>query len=283
MPGTLRLLQVVRLVRDLPQEQLRKGMVGTVIEVFESPRAGYEVEFVDGRGRTTAQVALVGDDLEPALEDVNYIFSVLRGIRELEQARGLHRDQIPVIVFRPKDRTPELAELLSEWIAEFPGRLAWRLTYRFDEPGVNWVIAPVRLHELAEQRNLGRALQSAEPLLLKEDPEFLRKAHEDLDHLATYVADRLNTDRARVERLREIEMAFYIRITKLSEDDSRAVYRFEGDGRVGTLSISKESGEVSLLEAAAQDEKGHYFQRAAAKLYKHWGAGELPSSTEWAS
>ena len=49
MPGTFRLLQVVRLVRDLPQEQLRKGMVGTVIEVFESPRVAYEVEFVDDR------------------------------------------------------------------------------------------------------------------------------------------------------------------------------------------------------------------------------------------
>ena len=68
MPGTFRLLQVVRLVRDLPQEQLRKGMVGTVIEVFESPRVAYEVEFVDGKGRTTAQLALAGDDLEPALE-----------------------------------------------------------------------------------------------------------------------------------------------------------------------------------------------------------------------
>jgi hypothetical protein len=149
--------------------------------------------------------------------------------------------------------------------------------------GINWVIAPVRLHEFAEQRNLGRALQSAEPLLLKEDPEFLGRAQEALDLLATYLADRLSTDRVRVERLREIEMAFYIRITKLSEDDSRAVYRFEGDGRAGMLSISKESGEVSLLESAVQDEKGHYFQRAAAKLYKHWGAGELPSSTEWAS
>jgi len=258
-------------------------MVGTVIEVFDSPRVGYEVEFVDGKGRTAAQVALAGDDLEGARDDADYILSVLNGIRKLEQSKGLHRDQIPVVVFRPKDRTPELAELLSEWIAEFPGRSAWRLTYRFDGPGINWVIAPVRLFEFAEQRNLGKALRTAEPLLSKEDPEFLRRAHEDLDRLATYLADRLSTDRARVERLREIEMAFHIRITKLSEDNSRAVYRFEGDGRVGTLSISKESGEVSLLEAAAQDEKGHYYQRAAAKLHKHWGAGELPSSTEWAS
>jgi hypothetical protein len=135
MPGTFRLLQVVRLLRDLPQDELRKGMVGTVIEVFDSPRVGYEVEFVDRKGRTTAQVALSGEDLEPARDDADYILSVLNGIRELEQSRGLHRDEIPVVVFRPKDRTPELAELLSEWIAEFPGQIAWRLTYRFDGPG----------------------------------------------------------------------------------------------------------------------------------------------------
>jgi hypothetical protein len=59
------LLQVVRLVRDIPEEHLTKGMVGAVVLVLEAPHLAYEVEFADSQGRTIAQVALMEGDLEP--------------------------------------------------------------------------------------------------------------------------------------------------------------------------------------------------------------------------
>lgn len=58
----MRLLDVVELVVDVPDEQLAAGAVGTVVEIFDPPRA-YEVEFVDQDGRTIALVVLTDDQL----------------------------------------------------------------------------------------------------------------------------------------------------------------------------------------------------------------------------
>ncbi len=60
----LALLQVVRVLRDIPAEGLLSGMIGTVVEVFDSPHPAYEVEFIDPAGRTLKQAALVEEDLE---------------------------------------------------------------------------------------------------------------------------------------------------------------------------------------------------------------------------
>lgn len=58
----MRLLDVVELVVDVPDEQLAAGAVGTVVAIFDPPRA-YEVEFVDQDGRTIALVVLTDDQL----------------------------------------------------------------------------------------------------------------------------------------------------------------------------------------------------------------------------
>ena len=47
------MLDVVRLTTDLPEEGLKAGTEGTIIEVYEKPEPAYEVEFTDG---TTAVV-----------------------------------------------------------------------------------------------------------------------------------------------------------------------------------------------------------------------------------
>jgi hypothetical protein len=60
----IELLQVVRAVRDVPEEGVAEGMVGTVIQVFDVPRRAYEVEFADAKGRTVAQATLAEEDLE---------------------------------------------------------------------------------------------------------------------------------------------------------------------------------------------------------------------------
>ena len=58
---TIRLLDVVALVVDLPDRGLLRGQVGTVVEVLAP--ATFEVEFSDDQGRTYAQLALRGERL----------------------------------------------------------------------------------------------------------------------------------------------------------------------------------------------------------------------------
>lgn len=47
-----------------PHEKLNQGDVGTVVHVYKGER-GYEVEFVDGGGRTVALVTVGADDIRP--------------------------------------------------------------------------------------------------------------------------------------------------------------------------------------------------------------------------
>lgn len=57
----LQLLDVVALTEDLPERNLLRGQVGTVVEVL-APDV-YEVEFSDNSGRTYAMLALHSDQL----------------------------------------------------------------------------------------------------------------------------------------------------------------------------------------------------------------------------
>jgi hypothetical protein len=56
MNTNIKLLDVVALTEDLPQEGLYRGQVGTVIEIL-APDV-YEVEFIDDQGKTYAMKAL---------------------------------------------------------------------------------------------------------------------------------------------------------------------------------------------------------------------------------
>jgi len=59
----IKLLTTVALNEDLPGRKLKRGEVGTVVEVL-SPDV-YEVEFCDEDGETYAELALRGDQLIP--------------------------------------------------------------------------------------------------------------------------------------------------------------------------------------------------------------------------
>ena len=61
MNGTIRELDVVALLHDVPAKGLIAGQVGTVVETLD--RNGFEVEFSDDSGRTYAMVALRGEEL----------------------------------------------------------------------------------------------------------------------------------------------------------------------------------------------------------------------------
>ena len=70
MKNKVKLLNVVALTDDLPERELLRGQVGTVVEVL-APGV-YEAEFSDNNGRTYAELAMGTDKLlvlhyEPAL------------------------------------------------------------------------------------------------------------------------------------------------------------------------------------------------------------------------
>lgn len=59
--SSLKLLDVVALLKDMPNEKLVKGQVGTIVE--ELDKGVYEVEFADKQGRMIASLTLATEDL----------------------------------------------------------------------------------------------------------------------------------------------------------------------------------------------------------------------------
>ena len=57
----IELLDVVALTEDLPERGLRRGQVGTAVEILDDDV--YEVEFTDNQGRTYDILALRADQL----------------------------------------------------------------------------------------------------------------------------------------------------------------------------------------------------------------------------
>jgi len=57
MEDTIQLLEVVALTVDLPEANLFRGQVGTVVDVLGEGKA-FEVEFSDRNGRTYASLGL---------------------------------------------------------------------------------------------------------------------------------------------------------------------------------------------------------------------------------
>ena len=60
----MKILDLVRLLRDIPLRNLKRGMTGTIVEVFNKQNRAYEVEFSDENGVTVAQLALQPSEIE---------------------------------------------------------------------------------------------------------------------------------------------------------------------------------------------------------------------------
>lgn len=56
-----KVLDIVALLKDMPDEKLAKGQVGTIAE--ELDEGVYEVEFADKQGKTTDSLTLASEDL----------------------------------------------------------------------------------------------------------------------------------------------------------------------------------------------------------------------------
>jgi hypothetical protein len=57
----IKLLDTIALVEDIPSRKLKRGEVGTVVEIL-APEV-YEVEFCDDEGQTYAELALRADQI----------------------------------------------------------------------------------------------------------------------------------------------------------------------------------------------------------------------------
>ena len=62
MADPINLLDVVALTVDLPEVNLRRGQVGTIVDILAGG-AAFEVEFSDRQGRTYASLGLRPDQL----------------------------------------------------------------------------------------------------------------------------------------------------------------------------------------------------------------------------
>ena len=58
------IFDVVVLTEDIPEEGLRAGMKGAIIEVYSQPVERYEIEFCDEQGRTVSQLALSSNQFQ---------------------------------------------------------------------------------------------------------------------------------------------------------------------------------------------------------------------------
>ena len=57
----IKLLDTIALVEDIPSRKLKRGEVGTVVEIL-APEV-YEVEFCDDEGQSYAELALRADQI----------------------------------------------------------------------------------------------------------------------------------------------------------------------------------------------------------------------------
>ena len=62
MTETIKLIDVVAVTVDIPEYNLWRGQVGTVVEILAGGKA-YEVEFCDREGRTYESVGLRPDQI----------------------------------------------------------------------------------------------------------------------------------------------------------------------------------------------------------------------------
>lgn len=71
-------LETVVLNRDLPEQGLRRGDLGAVVQIY--PPDGLEVEFVSASGKTAALVTLKEGDVRPVAD------SDLIAVRQLDRS-----------------------------------------------------------------------------------------------------------------------------------------------------------------------------------------------------
>lgn len=70
-------LNFVVLTRNIPENSLVLGDVGTVVHCYPHEKA-YEVEFMTGLGKTLAVLTLMPSDIRPVAGEILHVRSVLQ-------------------------------------------------------------------------------------------------------------------------------------------------------------------------------------------------------------
>jgi hypothetical protein len=88
MTNKFQLLDLVTLIKDMPDRKLQRGAVGTVLEVFErNDHIAYEIEFVDDEGNFRETFAVAGNVLVAASDAQRLVHSILDLIRNMPPQR----------------------------------------------------------------------------------------------------------------------------------------------------------------------------------------------------
>jgi Domain of unknown function (DUF4926) len=58
---TIKVLDVVALLKEMPEKKLLRGQIGTIVERFSDTE--FEVEFSDNNGKTIAMLTLTTDEI----------------------------------------------------------------------------------------------------------------------------------------------------------------------------------------------------------------------------
>jgi hypothetical protein len=67
---TIKLLDVVALLKEVPEKKLLRGQIGTVIECYTNTE--FEVEFSDNKGRTISMLTLSTDEIMLLHNELDY-------------------------------------------------------------------------------------------------------------------------------------------------------------------------------------------------------------------
>jgi hypothetical protein len=129
------------------------------------------------------------------------IIDILRDIAEVEHwtripAVDAGDDNLacpPVISWKYKHPSGEVAEFFRRAIKSFPGTLTWE----FSTNALIWALMPTRIREYATSHKLSGTL-SAVGALKETDPDFGICANKELPFLAKHIQHHLEINRQRV-------------------------------------------------------------------------------------
>ena len=91
----------------------------------------------------------------------------------------------PIITWKYKRSSDELAEVFRRALVTFPGTMAWE----FSAEGPRWYLMPARISEYASNHDLGQLAAGRE--LQTKDPDFGIRANRELSSLVKHIQDHL--------------------------------------------------------------------------------------------
>jgi hypothetical protein len=91
----------------------------------------------------------------------------------------------PIITWKYKQSSDELAEVFRRALDTFPGTMAWE----FSAAGPRWYLMPARISEYASEHDLGQLAAGRE--LQIQEPDFGIRANIELPRLVEHIQDHL--------------------------------------------------------------------------------------------